>query len=234
MTAPSLVILTGAGISAESGLGTFRSKDGIWAKYDLAKVATPRAFAADPAMVHQFYNLRRKACLKAKPHAGHFALAKLQRAWAGAFHLITQNVDDLHERAGSTGVLHMHGELLRAKCQSCGHVWEGPRRMAASDTCPGCGQIATRPDVVWFGEEPYHMDEVTRIARAAQVFVVIGSSGQVYPAAGLVEIAAEKGARCYEINLAPTGGTFHQGIYGKAGEVVPVWVDRLLQGHRAR
>lgn len=228
MTSPSVVVLTGAGISAESGLGTFRSRDGIWAKYDLYKVATPRAFASDPRMVHDFYNLRRSICLDASPHAGHVALARLQREWHGAFHLITQNVDDLHERAGSEGVLHMHGELLRARCSDCGHVWTAPRAMSPEDECPRCFRAVTRPDVVWFGEEPYHMDEITRLARSADIFVVIGSSGQVYPAADLAEVAAGRGAKTYEINLERTGGSFNSGLYGKASEVVPDWVSRLL------
>lgn len=228
MTGPSLVILTGAGISAESGLGTFRSRDGIWAKYDLHKVATPRAFASDPKMVHDFYNLRRKACLEAVPHAGHRALARLQSEWRGDFHLISQNVDDLHERAGSEGVLHMHGELLRALCHSCGHRWDAPRRMTPVDECPRCFLTATRPDVVWFGEEPYHMAEIYRLARSADLFVVIGSSGQVYPAADLADVARQCGAQTYEINLEATGGPFQSGLYGKASEVVPEWVERLL------
>lgn len=228
MTGPSLVVLTGAGISAESGLGTFRSRDGIWAKYDLYKVATPQAFASDPAMVHDFYNLRRKACLKANPHAGHTALARLQREWRGEFQLITQNVDDLHERAGSENVLHMHGELLRARCHSCGHRWPAPRRMDPKDECPKCFRAATRPDVVWFGEEPYHMDEIYRLTRLAEVFVVIGSSGQVYPAADLADIAMGRGAKTYELNIEPTGGPFISGIYGPASETLPEWVDRLI------
>lgn len=230
MTGPSLVVLTGAGISAESGLGTFRSRDGIWAKYDLYKVATPAAFASDPKMVHDFYNLRRKACLAAEPHAGHFALARLQREWKGEFHLITQNVDDLHERAGSVGLLHMHGQLMRARCQACGHLWTAPRRMDPKDECPNCFRMTTRPDVVWFGEEPYHMAEITRLARTADIFVVIGSSGQVYPAADMADIAQSRGARTYEINLEGTGGPFQSGLYGKASKVVPEWVDRLLAG----
>lgn len=232
MTHPSLVILTGAGISAESGLGTFRSRDGIWAKYDLGKVATPRAFEKDPKMVHDFYNLRRRACLDAAPNAAHLALARLQRDWPGDFHLITQNVDDLHERAGSEDLLHMHGELLQARCARCHHRWPAPRMMSPKDSCPQCDRATTRPDVVWFGEEPYHTSEIRRLARSAGIFVVIGSSGQVYPAADMVDIAYGRGARTYEINLEPTGGRFHSGIYGKASEVVPIWAERLLANHR--
>lgn len=145
-----ITILTGAGISAESGLGTFRSKDGIWAKYDLAKVATPEAFAADPAMVHEFYNLRRKACIEAQLNAAHFALAELQRTLPDVT-IVTQNVDDLHERAGARDVLHMHGELMRARCNACGHRWPASATMSPEDLCPDCNATAARPDVVWFG-----------------------------------------------------------------------------------
>ena len=148
---PSLMILTGAGISAESGLGTFRSRDGIWAKYDLKKVATPKAFTMNPQMVHDFYNLRRAACIEAVPNAAHAALARLQREWRGSYHLVTQNVDDLHECSGSTDVLHMHGELLKARCAACGHIWPAPAIMNRKDECPACHRSATRPDVVWCG-----------------------------------------------------------------------------------
>lgn len=231
--APALFVLTGAGISAESGLGTFRSSDGLWAKYDLRKVATPEAFARDPQMVHDFYNLRRRACLHAEPNAAHLALARLQRDWKGSFHLITQNVDDLHERAGSTDVLHMHGSLLTARCALCGHHWPAPEVMAPTDPCPHCAGLATRPDVVWFGEEPYHMEQIGELARAATLFVVIGSSGQVYPAAGLGGIARRNGARLLEINLMRTGKPFRAGFYGPATEMVPRWVDELLAGQGA-
>jgi NAD-dependent deacetylase len=180
-------------------------------------------------MVHDFYNLRREACLAAEPHAGHLALALLQREWHGEFHLITQNVDDLHERAGSKGVLHMHGQLMRARCQDCGHLWTAPLRMDSKDECPKCFQMSTRPDVVWFGEEPYHMREIYALARAATVFVVIGSSGQVYPAADLADVARQFGAQTCEINLEPTDGPFQSGVYGKASEIVPEWVRKMLK-----
>lgn len=228
MKYPCLVILTGAGISAESGLGTFRSRDGIWAKYDLKKVATPYAFATDPQMVHDFYNLRRQACLNASPHAGHYALARFQREWHGSFHLITQNIDDLHERAGSKEVLHMHGDLLKGRCSVCGHRWPAPEAMFPADACPRCGSSSTRPDVVWFGEDPYFLPEISHLARAADIFVVIGSSGQVYPAANMVKVALRSGAKTYEINLERTGSGFHSGLYGMASEIVPVWVERML------
>lgn len=228
MTKTSIVVLTGAGISAESGLGTFRSRDGIWAKYNLNRVATPEAFAAEPGMVHDFYNLRRRACLDARPNAAHFALARLQAEWLGGLKLITQNVDDLHERAGSVGVLHMHGQLRRALCAACGHRWPAPELMSPQDACPACQQKTTRPDVVWFGEATYHLPEITEQARRANIFVVIGSSGQVYPAAELAGIARENGAHVVEINLEPTRGPFHTGVYGNASEVLPGWVEKIL------
>lgn len=232
-TVPARVVLTVAGISTESGLGTFRSSDGLWAQYDLRKVATPEAFARDPQMVHHFYNLRRRACPETEPNAAHLALARLQRDWTGSFHLITQNVDDLHERAGSTDVLHMHGSLLTARCALCGHRWPAPEVMAPADPCPLCARLATRPDVVWFGEEPYHLERITELARSAALFVVIGSSGQVYPAAGLGGIARRNSARLLEINLKRTGKPFRVGFYGPATEMVPKWVDELLAGQGA-
>lgn len=227
----SIFILTGAGISAESGLGTFRDKDGLWTRYDLSRVATPEGFRADPALVHEFYNMRRKNCLDAAPNAAHAALARLGRDHPGEVTLVTQNVDDLHERAGSTGVIHMHGELRRALCAACGHRWPAPERMRSEDACPSCGRPATRPDIVWFGEMPYRMDEILERLARATLFVVIGSSGEVYPAAGFVDEAAAQGIPTLEINLEPSGrrGLFDRGLYGPATEVVPRWVAGLLR-----
>ncbi|MFH1555883.1 MAG: NAD-dependent deacylase [Pseudomonadota bacterium] len=226
----AILILTGAGISAESGLGTFRSRDGLWEKYDLTKVATPQAFARDPQMVHDFYNLRRRACLHATPNAAHVALAQLQAEWPGEVRIATQNVDDLHERAGARGVLHMHGELLRARCAACGHRWAAPEVMSTEDHCPRCDRPAVRPDVVWFGEMPYHMDEIEKGARTSDLLVVIGSSGQVYPAAGLAGTARRAGAKTIEINLEVTGGSFDKGFYGRASEKVAEWIASLVSG----
>ncbi|RYH10054.1 hypothetical protein EU800_09190 [Tropicimonas sp. IMCC6043] len=150
-----IVILTGAGISAESGLGTFRDAGGIWSQYDLENVATPAGFARNPSLVHGFYNARRANALAARPNAAHRALARLERDWPGEVILVTQNIDDLHERAGHARVIHMHGELMGATCAACGAHWEAPREMRAADPCPECGEPKTRPDVVWFGEMPY-------------------------------------------------------------------------------
>lgn len=224
-----IVILTGAGISAESGLGTFRDKDGLWTRYDLNEVATPEGFARNPALVHDFYNARRANALDAKPNAAHAALARLQADWPGTVTLVTQNIDDLHERGGSSAVIHMHGEIQRALCASCAHRWDAPRRMEPAAPCPSCGAPATRPDIVWFGEMAYHMDGILDALSQADLFVAIGTSGEVYPAAGFVEIAAEAGAETLEINLEPSPpGRFDHALIGKATDTVPRWVDTLL------
>ena len=223
-----ITILSGAGISAESGLGTFRSKDGIWAKYDLRTVATPAAFRGDPQMVLNFYNLRRTACREAQPNAAHLALARLEAEHKGAVTIITQNVDDLHERAGSKSVIHMHGELMRAKCASCDARWEAPMRMEAKDPCPNCKKPTTRPDVVWFGEETYHDDLIGPLLKNSDIFIVIGTSGQVYPAADFAHRAKQNGAKTILINLEPIDEEFDELVIGKASETVPAWVEGYL------
>lgn len=222
-----IVILSGAGLSAESGLGTFRDKDGLWTKYDLAEVATPEGFAANPALVHGFYNARRANCLDARPNAAHAALAALQRQ--AEVTLVTQNVDDLLERAGARDVIHMHGQLTRALCAACGHRWDAPREMAPDDPCPACARPATRPDIVWFGEMPYHMAMIEAALAAAELFVSIGTSGEVYPAAGFVQEARAAGIPTLELNLEPSSGSalFTDARYGPATEIVPAWVAEL-------
>lgn len=225
-----IVILTGAGISAESGLGTFRDTDGLWARYDLRQVATPEGFARDPALVHDFYNARRANALEAVPNAAHRALARLQGARAGVT-LVTQNIDDLHERAGARAVLHMHGQITRALCAACGHRWEAPRVMQPHDACPACGALATRPDIVWFGEYPHFMDRIAEALATCDLFVAIGTSGEVYPAAGFVEEAAGFGAETLEINLDPSApARFDRVIAGPATQTVPAWVSEVLGG----
>ncbi|WP_285672076.1 NAD-dependent deacylase [Paralimibaculum aggregatum] len=227
-----IVILTGAGVSAESGLGTFRDKGGLWSQYDLEDVATPQGYARDPELVLGFYNARRQNCRAAEPNAAHAALARLQRARAGVT-LVTQNIDDLHERGGASEVLHMHGELMQALCAACGHRWGWSGDMGLGDACPACGAAGTvRPDVVWFGEMPYLMDEIFARLAAATLFVSIGTSGAVYPAAGFVDEAAAQGAETLEINLEPSEGSrlFERQILGPATETVPAWVDALLAG----
>ena len=225
-----IVILTGAGISAESGLGTFRDAGGLWAEYDLEDVATPQGFARDPALVHAFYNARRANCLAAAPNPAHAALARLQAEHPGEVTIVTQNIDNLHERAGSRGVIHMHGELLRGLCATCGARWDAPPEMAADDPCPSCGAPATRPDVVWFGEIPYHMDEIGTLLAQATLFVAIGTSGQVYPAAGFVAEARAAGAETLELNLerSDISRAFDRVRLGPASESVPHWVGEIL------
>ena len=221
-----IFILTGAGLSAESGLGTFRDEGGLWTRYDLSEVATPEGYARDPVKVLEFYDARRANAAGAEPNAAHRALARLSQE-AGAM-LVTQNVDTLLEAAGAKGVVHMHGQLDRALCNKCRRRWKAPERMCPFDACPHCGAQAVRPDVVWFGEMPYAMDEIEDGLARADLFVAVGTSGTVYPAAGLAEAARAAGVDTLEINLEPTGGAFDRGIYGPASQVVPEWVDGLL------
>lgn len=224
-----IVILTGAGVSAESGLGTFRDEGGLWSQYDLSEVATPEGFAADPAKVHEFYNARRANAAQAEPNAAHHALARLQRDHGGEVVLVTQNVDDLHARSGATA-LQMHGALADAVCAACSHRWAASMVMLPNAPCPACGTAATRPDIVWFGEMPRHMDIILGHLETADLFVAIGTSGQVYPAAGFVAEAARAGARTLELNLERSDGAalFDDVILGPASKTVPAWVDSLL------
>jgi NAD-dependent deacetylase len=233
----NIFILTGAGISAESGLGTFRDKkgEGIWAKFDPMKLATPEAFARDPGTVLAFYDLRRRNLRNAKPNAAHVALARLESALAGrggVLTLVTQNIDDLHERAGSERVIHMHGELLKARCGACEAVRPWVDDLSVSHACEDCGHAgAWRPHVVWFGEMPLAMDLIDHALRKADLFVAIGTSGAVYPAAGFVADARVYGMRTCEINLeaADNADLFDEQRLGAASETVPKWVDEVLQ-----
>lgn len=232
-----IVILTGAGVSAESGVATFRDADGIWAQHDWRDVATPEGFAADPGRVHSFYNARRAHLKDIHPNAAHRALARLEAALGDAFTLVTQNVDDLHERAGSARLLHMHGELLKAACALCSvrHRWPGD--LSTRTRCPDCkGEGGMRPDVVWFGEMPRFMDEISEAIARADLFVSIGTSGSVYPAAGFVAEARSLGVPCTELNLEPSGNAraFTERRYGPATEVVPLWVDEILSARTER
>ncbi|PYF09276.1 NAD-dependent deacetylase [Rhodobacter viridis] len=225
-----IVILTGAGISAESGIRTFRASDGLWEEHRIEDVATPEGFARNPALVHRFYNERRAAAAAAEPNAAHRALARLEAAGAHQVLIVTQNVDDLHERAGSQNLIHMHGTLNRALCAACGHRWPAPSEMCKTQSCPACGKPATRPDIVWFGEMPYRMEEIWTALRAADLFVSIGTSGNVYPAAGFVADAMHAGVPTLELNLEPSQGTrmFDAARHGPATQVVPAWVDEML------
>ncbi|WP_151717699.1 NAD-dependent deacylase [Gemmobacter serpentinus] len=224
-----LVILTGAGISAESGLGTFREKDGLWTRYDLNDVATPRGFARNPGLVLDFYNARRANARAACPNAAHVALAELEAFWPGEMLIVTQNVDDLHERAGSQSILHIHGGLEGALCAACDHRWPAPAEMRLADACPACGHAPARPDIVWFGEYPYHMQQIEAALLRADLFVAIGTSGTVYPAAGFAEIAARTGADCLELNAeaSAVAPDFDEVRLGPASRIVPEWVAEL-------
>lgn len=222
-------ILTGAGISAESGLATFRAEDGLWENHPVEEVATPEGFARNPRLVQDFYDMRRAAAARAQPNLAHRALARLAQSGRHRVTLVTQNVDDLHERAGSQDVIHMHGTLNGALCAGCGHRWPAPAVMSPATPCPQCGQDAGRPDIVWFGEIPYHMDRIERDLNDADIFAAIGTSGQVYPAAGFVQAARGLGLETVEMNLNPTdSGLFSKVIPGAASVTVPVWVDALL------
>ena len=222
-----IVVLTGAGISAESGLRTFRAADGLWEDHRIEDVATPEAYQRDPTLVHRFYNERRKAAAEAQPNAAHFALAEL--AEKHELTLVTQNVDDLHERGGSAHVIHMHGALNSALCASCGHRWPSPAETDTKTPCPQCGKATARPDIVWFGEIPYHMDRIWSALEQAEIFAAIGTSGNVYPAAGFGQHARRCGAECIELNLdrSAVSRDFHRHIIGPATEIVPEWVAGL-------
>jgi len=237
MSQPPLIILTGAGISAESGLSTFRDPDGLWARHRIEDVATPEAFARDPARVHAFYNARRAQLRDPaiQPNAAHHALARLVAAWKAPALLVTQNVDDLHDRAmpdGAAALLHMHGELGKIRCLACGDTRPWREELSTATPCPTCGRAGgLRPDVVWFGEMPLGMERIEAALEDCGLFVSIGTSGQVYPAAGFV--AALRGrARTVELNLEPSAGThlFDEAEHGPATQCVPRFVDRLLAG----
>ncbi|WP_309602498.1 NAD-dependent deacylase [Sphingomonas sp.] len=250
----NIVILTGAGISAESGLATFRAADGLWEGHRVEDVATPEAYARHPALVHSFYDARRARLGEVQPNAAHVALARLDAEWPGELLIVTQNVDDLHERAGAKRLLHMHGELLRGWCLACDNrfPWEGDMLVQAvrversrdtsaqrpstalgtnGNICPVCNaEGRVRPDIVWFGEMPYEMDAIEAALRGCDLFVSIGTSGAVYPAAGFVQTAKYVGAATLEINLEPSQGSifFDERRFGRASEEVPKWVEEML------
>ena len=226
----NIVILTGAGVSAESGIDTFRDNGGLWERHRVEDVATPEAFARDPELVLRFYDMRREAIQTKEPNAAHRALGRLDAQWDGGLLIVTQNVDNLHEKGGARRVLHMHGEHLKAWCTACDvrSRWTGP--LIERPECPECGERALRPDVVWFGEMPYEMERIHAALREADLFVSIGTSGAVYPAAGFVQGAREMGARTLELNLEPSQGSawFDESRHGPATKLVPEWVDEVL------
>jgi NAD-dependent deacetylase len=227
-----IVILTGAGLSAESGLGTFRGQDGLWDQFDLEAVATPEGFARNPVKVHDFYNMRRGWLKQAKPNAAHLALARLEQAYGGEVLTVTQNIDGLHEQAGCHHVIHMHGELARALCARCSTSLPWMQDLSLNTACPVCHKAGfMRPDVVWFGEMPREMERIYQALSTCDLFVAVGTSGTVYPAAGFVA-EARHGAHTVELNLEPSEGAslFAEAHYGQATEVVPAFVERLLSG----
>ncbi|MEM1197101.1 MAG: NAD-dependent deacylase [Pseudomonadota bacterium] len=231
----SVVILTGAGISAESGIDTFRDAGGLWENHNVYDVATPEGFARDPDLVLRFYDQRRASLATVEPNAAHLALVRLQKEFAGELLLVTQNVDDLHERAGFEDVCHMHGELKSALCTACGVRSPWISSMRERPPCSVCQANALRPDVVWFGEMPYHMRRIEKALGRCDLFVSIGTSGAVYPAAGFVSQANAMGAQTLELNLEPSEGTglFDDARHGRASQLVPGWVEDLLNDQRA-
>ncbi|MDX2308132.1 MAG: NAD-dependent deacylase [Hyphomicrobium sp.] len=231
----SIVILTGAGISAESGIDTFRTKGGLWEKYKIEDVATPDAFVRDPKKVLDFYNMRRRAHKTVQPNAAHFALADLEAARPGTVTVVTQNIDPLHEMAGSQNLIHMHGEALKAWCTGCDVRSHWRDDLSLESVCPNCSAAgAMRPDVVWFGEMPYHMERIARALHEADLFISIGTSGHVYPASGFVALARRNGAHTVELNLEPSVGQsyFAEAHHGKATEVVPWYVEQLINAEK--
>jgi len=232
----SIVVLTGAGISAESGIQTFRASDGLWENHRIEDVATPEGFASNPVIVHQFYNGRRHQLQQPhiRPNPAHSALARLEYEMGQRpdhkFLLVTQNIDNLHERAGSRELVHMHGELLKARCAESGLIFDHRDNLQVGDECRCCrvpGNL--RPHVVWFGEMPLEMPRITRALGECDLFVSIGTSGNVYPAAGFYETAKSSGAHTVELNLDPTRSHFDEHIYGQASEIVPAFVDRVIR-----
>jgi len=229
----SIVILTGAGISAESGIKTFRAADGLWENHRIEDVASPEGFAANPALVQDFYNQRRRQLLSSevKENLAHQALARLEQAFDGDFLLVTQNIDDLHERAGSKNLIHIHGELLRKRCTHSNQVSEIRGDIQVDDFCECCNRKGTlRPDIVWFGEMPMEMERIQQALSSCDLFVSIGTSGNVYPAAGFVALANQAGATTRMLNLEPSSNetAFDQGDYGQATEIVPKFVESLV------
>lgn len=230
---PRVVVLTGAGVSAESGIKTFRDSNGLWENHRVEDVATPEGFERNPALVYRFYNARRAQLHSEEvvPNAAHMALAQLERALDENLMLVTQNVDNLHERGGSQRVLHMHGELLSARCLYSEQRFAWSKSFDAHSVCPCCGRFSLRPDIVWFGEVPMYMDTIFDALSKADIFIAVGTSGQVYPAAGFVQTAKEYGAHTIEVNLAPTSTNlyFDESLTGKASQTVPLLVDRIIK-----
>lgn len=229
----SVVVLSGAGISAESGIRTFRDSNGLWENHRIEDVATPSGFERNPALVHEFYNARRRQLQdpSVRPNEAHLALATLEQAWPGEFLLVTQNVDNLHETAGSRKLLHMHGELLKVRCESCQHIWECHTDISGGTACVKCSIIGwVRPHIVWFDEMPLELEKIYAALKTCSLFAAIGTSGAVYPAAGFVDLLPRKASKV-ELNLTRSeiSDRFDQNIFGKASITVPDWVDSVLK-----
>lgn len=229
-----ILVLTGAGISAESGLATFRSSNGLWNNHKVEDVATIEAFAKNPEYVHDFYNEMKPELLAAKPNAAHLALAELEQKYSGNVSIVTQNVDTLHEKAGSKKVYHIHGQINQAVCLNCGHILETWGDVDTQTVCANCGVVGMmKPNIVFFGESLLCMNEVERLLNECDLFISVGTSGVVYPAAGFVKVAKAHGAHTMEFNLENTSNNylFDDHIYGKSGQTLPVLVKQLLKNN---
>lgn len=227
----NIVILTGAGISAESGLATFRSSNGLWNNHKVEDVASIEGFQRNPALVHSFYNDLKIEIQKAKPNPAHLAITKLQQQYPGTVSIITQNVDTLHEKAGNNNVYHIHGQINQAVCLNCGHILETFGDVDTETVCPQCSVMGMmKPNIVFFGENLLCMDEVERLLRSCDLFLSVGTSGIVFPAAAFVQTAKYDGADTCEFTLEPTANNFYfdRHIYGPAGQTLPPFVDKLI------
>ena len=235
-----IVILTGAGISAESGIPVFRSETGLWEQERVEDVATYEGFSRDPVKVHNFYNKMRQSIKTKVPNPAHLALARLQKEYPQKYgatvDLVTQNIDDLHEKAGSTDIIHMHGELNSILCEHCGKRYPYFEDSTPKSECKHCHHQSLRPDIVWFGEMPYQMERIEKLLYRCDLFIAIGTSGVVYPAAGFCQVASSVGALCVEFNLEPSavGSSFNYGLYGKASVTLPQFVDELIEKRTAK
>ena len=231
----NIVILTGAGISAESGLATFRSSNGLWNNYPVEDVATIEAFQRNPAYVHDFYNELKKELVKAKPNPAHLAITKLQKEYPAQISIVTQNVDTLHEKAENSDIYHIHGQINQAVCQNCGHIIETFGDVDTQTICPNCQVIGMmKPNIVFFGENLLCMDKVDHLLRTCDLFLSVGTSGVVFPAAAFVQIAKMSGAHTVEFNLEPTSNNYYfdQHIFGKAGTTLPAFIDELIKNNK--
>lgn len=228
-----IVFLSGAGISAESGLSTFRSENGLWNNHRVEDVATIEAYLRNPDYVHQFYNDMRPELFKAEPNQAHLAITELQNNYPAQIDVVTQNVDTLHEKAGNQNVYHIHGQINQIVCMNCGHVFETWGDITSEDKCKNCQTIGMlKPNIVFFGENLLYMNKVDSMLKSCDLFISVGTSGVVYPAAGFVQIAKMFGADTIELNMEKTSNNllFDRHIYGPAGTTLPALVKKFLDG----